>query len=288
MTMDEYVAALHEMSVRLDIRWSKARLEQYAKTNYTRNVLLIKPSWFYTLFRGPWHFLCTPFNKLLNWIGDHMPLYDYENRPMDDDYIHFTATLKMAGFVPLQDYGWHVVDAKPVCNMEPELFKKYFRSQRMATRMMPMNKAEEFLDALYSDYVEKHHIYEFGKYHRFTTKQRDKILNIIAKADPAKSYISIDHSSSAVFPGEKYRANFNIDDTRYLYISVAGPLATPEGAPKVIVKTSWTKIIDDNDVFKHQTWFNGDCIGWLTRRMDELEPEYKKAHPEFSPGHAED
>jgi hypothetical protein len=73
-----------------------------------------------------------------------------------------------------------------------------------------------------------------------------------------------------------------------LYISVAGPLATPEGAPKVIVKTSWTKIIDDNDVFKHQTWFNGDCIGWLTRRMDELEPEYKKAHPEFSPGHAED
>jgi hypothetical protein len=40
--------------------------------------------------------------------------------------------------------------------------------------------------------VAKNHIYAFGKYHRFTSKMRDKILNVIANADPAKSFISRD------------------------------------------------------------------------------------------------
>lgn len=277
MTMDEYVAVLHEMGVRLDIQWSKSILEKYAKATYTRHALLIKPSWFYTLFRRPWHILCTPFNKLCEWIGSHMPLYDFENKPMNDGYIHLSVMLRMAGFVPRQDYGWHVVDAQPVCTMVPEKFKKYFHSQWKVTRMMPRDKAEEYLDMLYSDYVEKNHVYEYGNYHRFTTKQRAKILNVIAKADPAKSYISYNPGAT-----EKYRANFNIDKTHYLFISVTGPMELPEGAPKSIVRTSWTTVNDDNDVIKHQTWFNGDCIGWLTRRMDELEPEYKKAHPDFS------
>ena len=81
---------------------------------------------------------------------------------------------------------------------------------------------------------------------------------------------------------EKYRANFNIDDSHYLFISISGPLGLPEGAPKVIVRTSWTRVHDDNDVTKHQTWFNGDNIKWLTGKLDELEPVYKAAHPDFS------
>ena len=142
---------------------------------------------------------------------------------------------------------------------------------------MSKAKAEEFFDALYSDYVEKNHIYEFGKYHRFTSKMREKILNVIANADPTKSFIS--HDKDAI---ERYRANFNIDDSHYLFISISGPLGLPEGAPKVIVRTSWTKVHDDNDVTKHQTWFNGDNIQWLTGKLDELEPVYKSAHPDFS------
>ena len=33
---------------------------------------------------------------------------------------------------------------------------------------------------------------------------------------------------------------------------------------------------------KRQTWFNGDNIKWLTGKLDELEPVYKSAHPDFS------
>ena len=106
---------------------------------------------------------------------------------------------------------------------------------------------------------------------------REKILNVIANADPAKSFIS--HDKDAV---ERYRANFNIDDSHYLFISISGPMGLPEGAPKVIVRTSWTKVHDDNDVTKRQTWFNGDNIKWLTGKLDELEPVYKSAHPDFS------
>lgn len=275
MTMEEYVKTLAEMDD--CIRMSKDQLAKYADTTYTRNALLIKPSLYYTLFRRPWHFLCTPFNKLLNWIGDHMPLYDITGQPMDDRYIHLTVMLKMAGFVPIQDFGWHVVDACPPCNMDATGFKEYFRSQCRAAGKMSKCKAEEFFDMLYSDYVEKNHIYEFGKYHRFTSKMREKILNVIANADPSKSFISRDVDAI-----EKYRANFNIDDSHYLFISISGPLGLPEGAPKVIVRTSWTKVHDDNDVTKHQTWFNGDNIKWLTGKLDELEPVYKSAHPDFS------
>lgn len=172
MTMEEYVKTLAEMGD--CIRMTKDQLAKYADTTYTHNALLIKPSLYYTLFRRPWHFLCTPFNKLLNWIGDHMPLYDITGQPMDDRYIHLTVMLKMAGFVPIQDFGWHVVDACPPYNMDAEEFKTYFRSQCRAAGKMSKAKAEEFFDALYSDYVEKNHIYEVGKYHRFTSKMRER------------------------------------------------------------------------------------------------------------------
>lgn len=275
--MEEYVKTLSEMGD--CFRLPKARIPKYADATYTRNALLIKPSLYYTLVRRPLHFLCTPFNKLLNWIGSHMPLYDITGQPMDDRYINLTVMLKMAGFIPPQDFGWHVVDACPPCNMDAAGFKKYFRSQCRAAGGMPKAMAEEFFDALYSDYVEKNHIYEYGKYHRFTSKMREKILNVIANADPDKSFIF--HDPDAI---EKYRANFNVDDSHYLFISISGPLGLPEGAPKVIVRTSWTKVHDDNDVTKRQTWFNGDNIQWLTGKLDELEPVFKVAHPDFS-GH---
>ena len=86
MTMEEYVKTLAEMDD--CIRMPKEKLAKYADATYTRNALLIKPSLYHTLFRRPWHFLCTPFNKMLNWIGDHMPLHDITGQPMDDRYIH--------------------------------------------------------------------------------------------------------------------------------------------------------------------------------------------------------
>lgn len=274
MTFDEYVTALSEMDecAKLPLK----QFEQYARANYERKVLLLRPSLFYTLIRRPWHFLCTPFNKLLNWVGEQMPLDYIDDNPTDDNYVHMSVMFRMAGFVPRQDYGWHVVDACRPSEMDCNKFRKYFRSQCRAIEGLPAGKAEEFLDALYSDYVEKNHIYEFGKYHRFTSKMRDKILNVIANAEPSKSYITKDTCAPEV-----YRANFNIDDSHYLVISISGPLALPEGAPKVIVRTSWTKLHDDNDVTKHQTWFNGDKIQWLTGKLDELELVYKAAHPDF-------
>ena len=207
MTMEEYVKTLAEMDD--CIRMPKEKLAKYADATYTRNALLIKPSLYHTLFRRPWHFLCTPFNKMLNWIGDHMPLHDITGQPMDDRYIHLKVMLKMAGFVPMQDFGWHVVDACPPCNMDAAGFKKYFRSQCRAAGRMPRDRAEEFFDALYSDYVEKNHIYEVGKYHRFTSKMRDKILKVIANAEPSKSFLQLGEPGSM----QKFRANFNIDST---------------------------------------------------------------------------
>lgn len=271
MTMEEYVKTLAEMDD--CIRMPKEKLAKYADATYTRNALLIKPSLYYTLFRRPWHFLCNPFNKLLNWIGDHMPLYDITGQPMDDRYIHLKVMLKMAGFVPMQDFGWHVVDACPPCNMDAEGFKKYFRSQCRAAGRMPRDRAEEFFDALYSDYVEKNHIYEFGKYHRFTSKMREKILNVIAKAEPSKSFLQLGEPGSM----QKFRANFNIDSTHYLYIEANTLSNMPQGAPSTIVKVSWTKKNDDNDVVKHQIWYDGDQLGWLMRHIETLAPVYQKA-----------
>ena len=153
MTFDEYVKVLSEMDecTKLTLK----QFEQYARANYERKVLLLKPSLFYTLFRRPWHFLCTPFNKLLNWIGDHMPLYDITGQPMDDRYIHLTVMLKMAGFVPIQDFGWHVVDACRPSEMDCNKFRKYFRSQCRATEGLPPGEAEQFLETLYSEYAKK-------------------------------------------------------------------------------------------------------------------------------------
>ena len=51
----------------------------------------------------------------------------------------------------------------------------------------------------------------------------------------------------------------------------------PQGAPSTIVKVSWTKQNDDNDVVKHQIWYDGDHLGWLVRHIETLAPVYQKA-----------
>ena len=81
-----------------------------------------------------------------------MPLYDADGKPMSDKYIHYTVMLKMAGFIPLQDYGWHVVDAQPIARMEPKKFKRYFKSQCRAIKGMPKGKAVKFLSELVNKY----------------------------------------------------------------------------------------------------------------------------------------
>ncbi len=153
MTIEQYVQALREMDD--CIRLSKAQLADYVKATYNRNALLIKPSLYFRVVRQPLHFLCTPFNKALNWLGRNLPLYDVTGQPMNDNYIHLTVMLQMAGFIPFKDYGWHIVDARPIAEMKPETFKKYFRSQCKATERMPKDKAVEFLDTLYSEYEKK-------------------------------------------------------------------------------------------------------------------------------------
>ena len=270
MTKEEYIKTLCELDDL--IRLPKSQFEEYVNATYERMAMLIKPSLYYRLFRRPWNFLCKPFNRLLNWIGDKLPLRDIDGEPMDDRYIHFTVMLKMAGFVPRTDYGWHVVDMQPVCYMEPETFKKYFRSQAQATQGLTKDQAVDFLDLLYSDYVEKHHIFDTGRYHRFDQKTRNKILNVIGKADPAKSYIQLGEPGSI----QKLRANFNIDKKHYMYLEVNTVSNMPQGAPKTIVRVSWTKQNDDNDVVKHQIWYDGDRLGWLMRHVEELAPLYQK------------
>ena len=150
MTMEEYAKTLGEMNALAG--FPKDKFVEYIKATYGKDALLIKPSLYFRLFTGPWNFLCTPFNKLLNWIGKKLPLYDADGKPMSDKYIHYTVMLKMAGFIPLQDYGWHVVDAQPIARMEPKKFKRYFKSQCRAIKGMPKGKAVEFLTELVNKY----------------------------------------------------------------------------------------------------------------------------------------
>ena len=154
MTMQEYVDTLSEMGELVCL--PKSQLVAFVKATYGTNALLIKPSLYFRLFRRPWNFICTPFNKLLRWAGRKMPLRDAEGNPMSDRYIHFTVMLQMAGFIPFQDYGWHVVDAIPISQIEPKKFKRYFTSQRKATGRMPKDKAVKFLETLYAEYKKKH------------------------------------------------------------------------------------------------------------------------------------
>lgn len=154
MTMQEYVDTLAEMGELL--RLSKSQFVEFVKATYGNNALLIKPSLYFRLFRRPWNFICTPYNKLLRWVGRKMPLRDAEGNPMSDRYIHFTAMLQMAGFIPLQDYGWHVVDAIPISQIEPKKFKRYFRTQCKAIKGMPKVHAVKFLETLYAEYKKKH------------------------------------------------------------------------------------------------------------------------------------
>lgn len=270
MTFEQYMQALCEMDD--FIRLSKAKLVDYAKATYDRNAMLIEPSLYFRLVRKPWNFICRPFNKLLNWIGHKMPLYDIDGKPMDDRYIHLTVMLKMAGRIMRPDYGWHVVAVHPVALMTPDMFKVYFKSQCKATEGLSKDKAVDFLDLLYSDYAEKHRIFDTGRYHRFDRKTRDRILNVIGKADPSKSFIQLGEPGST----QKFRANFNIDSTHYLYIEANTLSNMPQGAPSTIVRVSWTKQTDDNDVVKRQIWYDGDHLGWLMRHVEELAPVYKK------------
>ena len=148
--MEEYAKTLGEMNALAG--FPKDKFVEYIKATYGKDALLIKPSLYFRLFTGPWNFLCTPFNKLLNWIGKKLPLYDADGKPMSDKYIHYTVMLKMAGFIPLQDYGWHVVDAQPIARMEPKKFKRYFKSQCRAIKGMPKGKAVKFLTELVNKY----------------------------------------------------------------------------------------------------------------------------------------
>lgn len=137
-------------------RPSRSQLVGFVKATYGKNALLIKPSLYFRLFRRPWNFICTPYNKLLRWVGRKLPLRDAEGNPMSDRYIHFTAMLQMAGFIPFQDYGWHVVDAIPISKITPKKFKRYFTSQCKATERMSKANAVKFLDTLYAEYKKKH------------------------------------------------------------------------------------------------------------------------------------
>lgn len=150
MTMEEYAKTLGETGALSGM--SRNQFVEYVKSTYDKDALLIKPSLYFRLFTGPWNFLCTPFNKLLNWIGNKLPLYDAEGNPMSDKYIQDTVKFKMAGFIPLQDYGWHVVDAQPIARMEPKKFKRYFKSQCRAIKGMSKGKAVKFLTELVNNY----------------------------------------------------------------------------------------------------------------------------------------
>lgn len=153
MTMDEYVKTLGEMNALPGL--TRTQFEKYVNATYGKDALLIKPSLYFRLFTRPWNFVCAPFNKLLRWIGDHMPLYDSEGNPMSDKWIHFSAMLKMAGFIPMQDYGWHIVDEQPISEISPKKFKRYFKSQYKATAKRSLCQVDAFISYLHSEYEGK-------------------------------------------------------------------------------------------------------------------------------------
>lgn len=131
MSIDEYMNVLAGMDVMS--RVPRPMLLDYAYGTYGRSVMLVKPSLYFSLFVRPWNFVCSPFNKLIRWIGEHMPLYDFDGKPMNDKWIHFSVMLKMAGFIPKQDYGWHIVDEQPISDISVKKFKRYFKSQCKAS-----------------------------------------------------------------------------------------------------------------------------------------------------------
>ena len=108
-------------------------------------------------------------------------------------------------------------------------------------------------------------------YHVFTEQDKKRIIDTIDNADMSKSFVGYDRIGPEIFT-----ANFNISDKEYLYIDVAKINDPPYGCPSVIVKTSWSKTLSENDVIKHQTWWNGDDIGWLTDKMLSIATEFEK------------
>ena len=106
--------------------------------------------------------------------------------------------------------------------------------------------------------------YQFN-HHAFTENDRHCILDTIDRADTEKSYVL--HYPDSLEP---YRATFYISDQEYLHISIA------QCQPGPVVKTSWTTTLSENDVIKHQTWWRGDDIKWLTDILDPLAKKYNE------------
>jgi hypothetical protein len=164
MKYDEYVDMLLDMDEFRHV--PRERLEECAARTYDWFVPMLKPSLYYAVVRRPWNFICRPFNRLLRWIGCRMPLYDAAGEPMNDQYIHLSACLKMAGYVPFQEYGWHVVDARSPGEMDADRFRRHFRSMKDALEGLPCDIAINLLEQLYEPYAEKRHIPNAKNEHR--------------------------------------------------------------------------------------------------------------------------
>ncbi len=110
-----------------------------------------------------------------------------------------------------------------------------------------------------------------GNYHVFTERDKNRILDTINNADMNHSFVQFNKDAP-----ERFRATFYISDTEYLHISVAMMSNVPPGSPNCIIKTSWTTQLSENDVIKHQTWWDGDNSTWLTDILETLHEDFDR------------
>ena len=106
-------------------------------------------------------------------------------------------------------------------------------------------------------------------YYSFSDADKRLLTDIINNADHDKSFVMHNQQDT-----ERYKATFVLSDQEYLHISVIDINDPISVQPITVVKTSWTTTLDENDVTKHQTWWDGDDIKWLTDILDSYNNSY--------------
>lgn len=106
-------------------------------------------------------------------------------------------------------------------------------------------------------------------YYSFSDADKRLLTITINNSDHDKSFVIHNQQDT-----ERYKATFVLSDREYLHISVIDINDPISVQPITVVKTSWTTTLDENDVAKHQTWWNGDDIKWLTDILDSYNISY--------------
>jgi len=159
-----------------------------------------------------------------------------------------------------------MVTGEDTANARKNISKFTYDNELGMSRGLYWNNRREDINSKKIDHYSHETVENLGGYCIFSDSDKARILSAIDNADQEKSVII--RSNNGMQP---YKGSFYISEREYLYIEVNRLYDVPQGAPNIIVKTSWTTTMTENDVIKHQTWWRGENIGWLTDRLDELQ-----------------